>query len=228
MRIVTFNVQHARTPAGAVDTAALGAYCAGLEPDVLALQEVDVGLARSGRVDQPAAVAGATGLAAAFGPARRVGLRGRYGNAVLARSVHDVRVVALPRLGWSRERRAAVLAGVDVDGGRVTVAATHLSTDRSEAAAQLDAVVVALGARPGPWLLLGDLNLRPERVVPLLERRGFTVADTSAPTYPADRPFLRIDHVATDGLALRSVRVLDAAPVSDHRPLLVEAVAPPA
>ncbi|MDP9389707.1 MAG: endonuclease/exonuclease/phosphatase family protein [Actinomycetota bacterium] len=113
-------------------------------------------------------------------------------------------------------------------GGRVTVAATHLSTDRSEAAAQLDAVVVALRARPGPWLLLGDLNLRPERVVPLLERRGFTVADTSAPTYSADRPFLRIDHVATNGLALRSVRVLDAAPVSDHRPLLVEAVAPPA
>ena len=49
MRIVTFNVQHGRTPLGPVDTAALARYCAELEPDVLALQEVDAGVRRSGR-----------------------------------------------------------------------------------------------------------------------------------------------------------------------------------
>lgn len=228
MRIVTFNVQHARTPTGAVDTAAMARYCAGLGADVLALQEVDVGLRRSRRANQAAAVARSTGLDVAFGAARWVGLWGRYGNALLARGVHDVKVVRLPRQGWRRERRAALLASVDAAGGRVSVAATHLSTDSSEAAVQLDALAAALRARPGPWLLVGDLNLRPDRAVPALARHGLSLADPSAPTYPAHRPFLRIDHVAADGLALGAVQVLDAAPVSDHRPLLVEAASRPA
>ena len=222
VRIVTFNIQHARTPAGSVDTDALAAYCAGLEADVLGLQEVDVGLRRSGRVDQATAVARATGMSAVFGAARRVGLWGRYGNVLLVRGhMREPETLALPRTG-RHEQRAAVLATVEIGGRRLSVAAAHLSVDRSEAATQLEAVVSALRARPAPRVLLGDLNLRPERAVPALERSGLVVAMTAAATYPAHAPFLRIDHVAVDGLAMGRVAALDAGPVSDHRALLVE------
>lgn len=222
MRIVTFNVQHACTPAGPVDIDALARYCAGLDADVLGLQEVDVGLRRSGWTDQAAAVARATGMNAVFGAARRVGFRGRYGNVLLVRGgMSDVETLALPRTG-RRERRSAVLASVEVRSQRLSVAATHLSTDRSEAAFQLDAVVAALRARSAPRVLLGDLNLRPDRAVPALEGAGLTVASTATASYPAGEPFLRIDHVAVEGLTVEGVTVLDAAPVSDHRPVLVE------
>lgn len=222
MRIVTFNVQHARTPAGAVDTTALARYCAALDADVLALQEVDNGLRRSGGVDQPAAVAQATGLAPFFGAARRVGWRGRYGNGLLVRGVLlEAATAPLPRRG-RREPRAAVVAAASVGGRPLSLAATHLSVDREEAAHQLEHVLDLLASRPPPRVLVGDLNLRPERAVPALERRGFIVADTATPTYPAAGPFLRIDHVAVEGLEVEAVEVLEAAPVSDHRPLVVQ------
>lgn len=221
MRIVTFNVQHARTPAGRVDSPALADYCAGLGADVLGLQEVDVGVPRSGRCDQADAVARATGMVTAFGAACRVGVIGRFGNALLVRGgLTGVTGTVLPRHG-RHERRAALLATVDV-GRSASVAVTHLSVDAAEAAAQLDAVLDALGRRPPPRVLLGDLNRPGVDVAGTLAARGFTLADPTEPTFPADDPRYRIDHVAVDGLEVLAVEVLAAAPVSDHRALLVE------
>jgi len=226
VRIVTFNVQHARRPDGGVDTAALAATVAAWHPDVVALQELDAGVARSGRVDQAAEVARAAGLAVAFGPACRVGARGRYGNALLVRGeVAELANLALPRVG-RHERRAVLVAAAIVKGCRLSVAATHLSVDPAEAPAQLAAALDALAARPPPRLLLGDLNLRPAAVSAALAGRGMVLADPSQPTFPAADPRARIDHVAVQGLAVERVEVLAAAPVSDHRALLVEASAP--
>ncbi len=47
VRLVTFNVQHGRMPDGRVDPAFLAAAVAGLDADVVALQEVDRGQVRS-------------------------------------------------------------------------------------------------------------------------------------------------------------------------------------
>lgn len=222
MRIVTFNIQHARTPAGSVDTGALARFCAGLDADLLAMQEVDDGVRRSGRADQAGAVARATGATELFGTARRVGWRGRYGNALLVRGgVVDAETLALPRLR-KRERRCAVVATVEIQGRRLSVAAAHLSTDHTDGVAQLAVVLAALAGHPPPRVVLGDLNLRPDRAVPALEAAGYAVAPTADPTYPAWAPVLRIDHVAVQGLEIERVAVLEQAPVSDHRPLLVE------
>ena len=227
VRIVTFNVQHGRTPGGRVDTAALARYCAGLGADVLALQEVDVRVARSRWADQAAAAARASGMAHTFAAARRLGLLGRYGNALLVRgSLEDGEVVGLPQVG-RREPRVAVLATAVVGAVRVSVAATHVSTHPEENRAQLQALVAVLAARPAPRALLGDLNLAAADVLPLVEAGGLTLADPSRPTFPSGAPRARIDHVATAGLQVGAVEVLPAAPVSDHRALAVEAEPPP-
>lgn len=222
MRIVTFNTRHGLTARDRVDTDLLARYCAELGADVLALQEVDVRAARSGGVDQVAAVAAATGMTAYFGPARRLGLRGRYGNALLVRGMIDqAETLSLPHLG-RHEARSAILADVIVDDRVLTVAATHLSADQAEAAAQLEAVLVALRRRHVPRILLGDLNLRPEQVAPAIQHRSYALAAAAKPTFPAASPNLRIDHFLSEGLDVRSVDVLEAGPVSDHRALVVE------
>lgn len=222
MRIVTFNTRHGRTPAGRVDTAALARYCAGLEADVLALQEVDVRARRSGGVDQVAAVAAATGLTAHFGPARRLGLLGRYGNALLVRGViEEAYTVALPRSSHL-EDRSFILAEVIVGDVVMAVAATHLSADGEEAALQLEALLVAARRLNGPRVVVGDLNLRSEQLAPVLASRAYAVADSALPTFPASAPRVRIDHVLCEGLAIGAVDVLGPAPVSDHRALVVE------
>lgn len=222
MRIVTFNTHHGLTAQGRVDTPALARYCADLHADVLALQEIDVRATRSGGVDQAAVVAEATGMRAYFGPARRMGLRGRYGNALLVRGVIDqAETVPLPALRH-HERRSFILADVIVDDRILTVAATHLSVHPEEAALQLEAVLVALRKCHVPRVVVGDLNLRPDQVAPAIEHRAYALASATAPTFPAAEPHLRIDHFLSEGLDVISVDVLDAGPVSDHRPLVVD------
>ena len=199
----------------------LATVAAGLDADVLALQEVDRGLRRSGRADLAGAVAASAGMELAFGPAHRVGWRGRYGNALLARGpLADVQLLRLPRVG-RRERRAAVLASVTLAGTTLTAAVTHLSIHPDEAGRQLAAVVEALGRRPPPRVLLGDLNLRAWDVSPRVRAAGLELAG-GPPTFPAGAPRIRIDHVAhSPDLRVTSVEVPET-PVSDHRPLVVE------
>ena len=223
LRIVSFNIQHGLRGDGTrVDIGLTGSVAAALKPDVLALQEVDVGVPRSGRVDEAAEVAAATGMCHVFGPAARVGVIGQYGNALLARgTVDDVVVRRLPRRRFRSEPRAVTLARVSVDGTELTVGATHLSIHREEVMAQLHAAVAWTVARPGPWVFMGDLNLLPHEVAPAIEAAGLVLAGGDA-TFPASAPRIRIDHVAIGGgLRLAAVEVGET-PASDHRPLIVE------
>jgi len=221
MRIVTFNTHHGLTPGGVVDTDALARYCASLHADVLALQEVDVRVGRSGDVDQASAVAAATGMTAYFGPARRMG-RGHYGNALLVRGLIDeATTVPLPRLGH-HEERSFILADVIVDDRVFTVGAAHLSVHADEAEQQLEAVLVALRHCHVPRVVVGDLNLSPGQVVPAIQHRAYVLASVTAPTFPAADPHHRIDHFLSEGFDVLSVGVQDAGPVSDHRALVVE------
>lgn len=61
IRLVTFNVRHGRGDDGRVDVERLAQAVAALEPDVVALQEVDRGQYRSDHVDVLRAVADAVG-----------------------------------------------------------------------------------------------------------------------------------------------------------------------
>ena len=223
MRVVSFNIQHARVPGGRVDLPLTADTCAGFDADVLGLQEVDRGVRRSGRTDQTAAIAERTGLTAAFGAALRLE-RGTYGNALLVRGeLADVEVLELPgRRG--REARAAVLATAVLAEGEVTVAVTHLSTDNALSPRQLLAVVEALWRRPLPRVLLGDFNLGPASVEPVVDASGMS-RSVPVPTFPAWAPSQAIDHVLAKGLEVTSTDAVET-PVSDHRALVTE-LSPP-
>jgi endonuclease/exonuclease/phosphatase family metal-dependent hydrolase len=70
-------------------------------------------------------------------------------------------------------------------------------------------------------ILLGDFNAPPEapELAPLWEK--LTIAP-AGPTFPADAPAKRIDHVAVSGgLRVRATSVPET-PASDHRPVLAE------
>ena len=227
LRVVSFNILHGQRGdrSGVVDHDLLGRSAKGLGADLLALQEVDVGVPRSGRTDQVAVVAAATGLHGAFGRAARVGGIGKYGNALLsAEPLRDVDVVALPKTVRNHEPRAMLLATTL----GLTVAATHLSIHRPEVHDQLEAVVAALTARAGggPRLLVGDLNLLPEEIEPVVAAAGLTLAPWEQPTFPNHEPRIRIDHVAVGGgVTVASVDVVPTAS-SDHCALVVEVDVP--
>lgn len=129
LRLASFNVLHGRSLAdGRVSTERLAEACASLEADVLALQEIDRNQARSGGVDQTAAVAEAMGAGHwRFEPAL-VGEPGATWRAAgegddpeSAEAGYGVGLVSkLPVRAWHvvRLRAAKVRAPVAVPGGR--------------------------------------------------------------------------------------------------------------
>jgi endonuclease/exonuclease/phosphatase family metal-dependent hydrolase len=214
IRVATFNARHAN----AAQT------CRALDADVIALQELDRHVIRTGFRDQPRDLARALGYEYAFARAKHLGPGGRQCNALYARSgLTDIEIVELPR-PRNLEPRNAIVARA----GDISVACTHLQhRPRANAKPQLDAVLAVLLARPGPHVIAGDLNLATHEAVPMLEDAGLTPV-VVGPTSPRAEPREQIDWIAFGaGLRLAGARVA-AADVSDHLPLVATFDAVPA
>ncbi|UDY34674.1 endonuclease/exonuclease/phosphatase family protein [Dermatobacter hominis] len=235
MRVATFNVRHGQPPRSRrADHARLLDAVRTLDADVVALQELDRRTRRVGGVDQPLLIAEATGLEVTF--ARAIDHDGgEYGVALATRSAPEwSEVLPLPGSG---EPRVALMAlvddadvpadavGADREGGRRrarpwAVACTHLATATDVAVGQLRMVLAAVDELAGdrPAVVLGDLNLGPDRVGPVLSATGW-VAAPSGPTHPTTRPDRRIDWVLVRRATVRSAHVVDVR-ASDHLPLV--------
>jgi endonuclease/exonuclease/phosphatase family metal-dependent hydrolase len=127
---------------------------------------------------------------------------------------HDRRLPGLVR----DEPRVAVAAQVDGPFGCLTVVNTHLSFITYWNGRQLRQLVGALDEAAGPVVVVGDLNMGPDRATRTSGLRELA----SHHTFPAVDPDRQIDHVLTSGglVAVRSeVRRL---PISDHLALVVD------
>jgi endonuclease/exonuclease/phosphatase family metal-dependent hydrolase len=250
VRLATFNLLHGRSLTdGRVVPERLAEAARALDADVLGLQEVDRGQARSGGADQTEQVARATGaehwrfvpaITGTPGGTWRAATDGiddgqpAYGwpglplaGVVLAgRPAPAARVrrpVLLPgtrRIIWLQdEPRVGVVAVVETPRGPVTVGTTHLSFVPGRNGAQLRTLTAAMARLPGPHVLLGDFNLPGP--LPRLLTRWRPLART--PTYPAPEPRVQLDHVLASGELppVTSVQALPL-PVSDHRALVVQ------
>lgn len=220
MRVATYNIKHC----GVEGPEAVASVLRSIDADLAGLQEVDVGVDRSGRVDQAAVLAAALGRHVVFGAAFGYG-GGAYGVALLSRwPIRASETVALPSLV---EPRALLVAEVDAPGGPITAAVTHFGLDARERIAQARAAAVALRGRQRV-VLFGDFNASlGERAMELLEAEFADCASLAgaAPlrTYPAHAPTIGIDHVWLGGArgtpaAVRAVPAL----ASDHLPVVVD------
>jgi endonuclease/exonuclease/phosphatase family metal-dependent hydrolase len=216
--VATFNARHGRPPTGLANNRLLAASVAGLHADVVALQEVDRHVIRSWFRNQPAAIARAAGMHWEYAPARRLDLIGDDGIALLVRGeIVHARSTLLPRADRS-QARTSIIARVRIAGTELTVATTHLHGGaHAFAERQLDALLEMVDAEAEPHVLLGDLNLETDRVRRHVGKRLALAA--GEPTFPADHPTRRIDHVAVRGLDFASASVRRLA-VSDHRALV--------
>lgn len=243
-RIVTYNVHRCVGNDRRLDVGRIVAVLAQLEPDIVALQELDVGLRRTGHVDQAHEIARGLDMACHFNAALTVEEE-RFGDAIL--TCFPERLVkkgALP--GYDRiprlEPRGALWVEVEIEGAPVQVINTHLGLVPREQQRQAAALAghgwLLDPACHGPTILLGDFNATATSVVyrTLVQRlspaRRLARRQTATATFPSPLPVLRIDHVFVSP----QVRVLDIfapfAPItrvaSDHLPLVMDfELAPP-
>jgi endonuclease/exonuclease/phosphatase family metal-dependent hydrolase len=98
-RILTYNVHACRGLDERPSPGRIADVIAAARPDIVALQELDVGRARSGELDQAEVIARELGMDFHFHPARRIEGE-RYGAAILsALPLRLVKAGSLPERG---------------------------------------------------------------------------------------------------------------------------------
>jgi endonuclease/exonuclease/phosphatase family metal-dependent hydrolase len=229
LRVLTYNIHHGQGTDGRFDLSRLAEVMKSVEPDVVALQEVDRGTERSGGVDQLAELERLTDMHAEFGKAMDYS-GGGYGVAVLSRwplsSTGNHPLPGSP----DREPRTAltVQVGSGQRGPLLRFTSTHLDQGRDpeDRLAQARYLNELLARGEEPAILAGDMNSRPDTgVLEILETEwGMDAAVDPSPISPSGRPRSRVDHVffrpAGSWRVLES-RVIDDRVASDHRPVLV-------
>jgi endonuclease/exonuclease/phosphatase family metal-dependent hydrolase len=229
LRVLTYNIHHGEGVDGQIDLERIAGVIRQAEPDLVALQEVDRGVQRTARVDEPARLAELVGMRAVF--ERNIEYQGGdYGNAVLSRLPiirHENHF--LPQ-SLPKEQRGMLEVHVRVSDRTLVFLATHFDyhPDDGERMASAKVVREFVEKHPDlPIILAGDLNARPDS--PPVSALTAFLTDTFVPgagpghTYPAATPDRRIDYILHNRHpAIRSLecRVLAEPVASDHRPVL--------
>lgn len=229
LRVLSYNIRRGIGADEKLDLERAARLIRELQPDFVALQEVDDRTARSGGVNQAMELGRLTGMHAFFGKAMDYD-GGGYGECLLSK--RDVRMALTHPLAAAanREPRALVEARVRLgaDGPDVVFFGTHLDHESAqERLEQARAINRLLNERDEPFqILAGDFNDVPDSPAIAEIRRRWKDAGPAADqlTWPAIDPKQRIDYVffrAPRGMRVVEAQVLDEQTVSDHRPVLV-------
>jgi len=233
IRVLCYNVHWCLGTDGKYDVARLADVIAKTKPDLVALQEVDVGVKRSGRIHEVQELAALTGLSARFGPTQHYE-GGLFGNAVLTRfPVLDVSIHPLPYTESTADRttypRGAIAVTVAApDGEPLRFVSTHFQHNVPEDRVAEAKAINHLFAGKGNDLrtiLAGDMNAVPdaEPVTELLKKWTNAIDEATTPTAPATKPRSRIDYVFyrnASQFRLVESKVIPESVASDHRPVL--------
>lgn len=231
-RLMTYNIHHGEGMDGRVDIARIAEVIKNQQVDLVALQEVDKGVARTARSDFPAELATLTGMTCIFSNNFHY-QGGEYGNAILSR---------FPILSWTNthlqmirpgEQRGILQATVQAIDSCLVFMATHIDYRREDDERVLNVAQFKRIARSYaglPVVICGDFNDVPgsrtysgmaDDFIDVWEKvgegPGFTITSTN--------PVKRIDYIwlrKEPGrlVPLRAWVVKTTA--SDHLPVVAE------
>lgn len=238
LRVMTYNTHSCLGMDGRVSPTRIARLIARHRPDAVALQEIDVGRFRTGRVDQAEIIARRLDMTFHFHAA--VQLEGEhFGNTILSRyPMRVTRAAALPRLSPRiyYQPRSALWVTLNVNGVPVQLINCHLSLWPRERVIQVDDLLGASWLRhadcAGLIVLCGDFNSLPGSTVyrrlggPLQDAQRVLRAHRPLGTWFGRYAWGRLDHVfVSPGVEVVSIEVPSselAKVSSDHLPLIVE------
>jgi len=240
IRIMTYNVHSCLGMDGKISPERIARVIGRHEPDIVALQELDMTRKRTGGIDQPYIIAKQLEMMYHFHPAIRLEKEG-YGDAIFSRyPIKCVKKGKLPgrEINPYLEPRGAVWATIDVDENtRLQVFNTHLGLSRKERGVQTKALLGPewLGHEDcdGTVIFCGDFNALPRSKV-CREIKEHALRDVQEDlefhrpkaTWFGHMPLGRIDHIFVGSkIKVKKVEVsntrLDKL-ASDHLPLIVD------
>lgn len=232
LRVMSYNVKHglAMTKRDIVSNLEIQAgIVRDQQPDLVGLQEIDQGCARSDGLDETGRFASLTGMKGAFGKFMDFD-GGQYGLAILSRfSVTAVETLSLPP--GKHEPRIALIHTFEASPGvRAVFVNVHFDWLRKskERVRQAEKLVERLRDVDLPIIVIGDYNASPDSpTLAVFERAGFEriTKQGSRFTFNSTAPTIEIDHLCIRGSSTCRIRadqiiVLDERIASDHRPIV--------
>ncbi len=225
LRVLCYNIHHGQGVDNKLDLERIARVILSVEPDLVALQEVDQKVQRTQRVDQPSELARMTKMNVIFGA--NIDLQGgHYGNAVLSRfTIARHKNHLLPNIDAS-EQRGVIEAEIALPNLKqpLLLLATHLDfrADDRERLASAKAINELAAKNPHqPALLAGDLNDTPEsETLKRLASMWTRANEKPMATVPVEQPKKQIDFILyrpQNRWKVVQVQVLDEAMASDHR-----------
>jgi len=234
--VMTYNVHSCIGRDAKASPSRIADFVASANPDIVAMQELDVGLIRSGLADQAQVIAEHLKMNFHFHPSLQVE-KGLYGNAILSRyPMHLIRGAELPIYPHHRrfEKRGVLWVEILIHDNPIQGINTHLALHRRERLLQTDLLLGPEWLKHpnccSPVLLCGDLNALPwSRVVRrftenLIDIQGRIAGRLLQGTWPSRFPVLRLDYIlVSPDVRVKKIQVLNTPLTriaSDHLPFI--------
>ena len=231
LKVMSYNIHHANPPAepGKIDLDAIAKAIKDQDPDLVALQEVDVNTARSGKINEASILALKLGFKGFFFAKAINHEGGDYGVAILSKyPISNNQIHRLPtQEGTKGEPRVLATAQVNLPGGRkIRFGSTHLDAQKNDTNRLLQvAEINKIAAQEElPFIIAGDLNATPESAVIKIFDEQFTrTCSDCAFTIPQINPTKAIDFIGfskASNLEVVSHQVIPERYASDHLPIV--------
>lgn len=225
LRVLAYNIHHGAGMDSVLDLERIASVIRSVDPDLVALQEIDSVTTRTQGVDQAAELGRLTGMQARYG--RFMSYRGgAYGMAILSR--WPIEATSNLRLPDGEEPRTALSVTVrSPTGQRLRFVGIHLYRTEAERMAQAVALDSLLEGSDIPTVLAGDFNSTPDSPVMGVLAESWSVVPKGEDrlTFASYDPVREIDFVLVrpgTRFEVLSQRLLDEPVASDHRPVFVE------
>jgi endonuclease/exonuclease/phosphatase family metal-dependent hydrolase len=224
LRILSYNIHHAEGVDGKLDVPRIAQVILSVDPDLVALQEVDKNTIRTGKVNQDIELSRLTKMHCVFG-SNITFQGGQYGNAILSKfPIIKNKNFLLPNVD-SGEQRGLLQSQIQISNKEnVLFFSTHLDHRRSDterlASAKAINQIISLDNK-SPAILAGDFNDVPDS--PTLNELGKVWLRTNKKilrTIPASKPSRQIDYIFVqpkERWKIIESQILDEDIASDHR-----------
>jgi len=200
INVLTYNIFHGANTDGSNNYDKIAEIIKSVNPDFVALQEVDFRTNRVKKVDLSQIIGSKINMVSLFGKAMNFD-DGEYGVAILSkRSIISSKNIALPFHNGNEPRTVLQIVTTLETGDTVSFICTHLdykpnSLERIE---QVNKINELFASSKYPTILAGDFNDVPNsKTISILEKFWQPTYDKSNPelTFPSNNPDRKIDYV---------------------------------
>src|SRR3989339_16383 len=250
IKVMTYNVHSCRGLDGRVLPSRIARVIEQFNPDLVALQELDVNRSWSNRMDQPHLIAQQLRIQFHFQPA--IDIEGEhYCIAILSRHPFEIKKFldlpsypkrSIPRKNFIHlfkyffEPRYAIWISVTIGSRVINFVNTHLSLRANERLEQIKSLLgeewLNMDSHKVPTIFCGDFNEGPRARGYQLLRASFDEVKSSMPhkssrkTLFSPLPLFEVDHIFYNGnLHVESVKIPNTPLTriaSDHLPLIAD------